>query len=256
MAPVQNLLKAESSQKSSENYNKNEVSSGCDGAASADYYKCDYRNNALSILVVGASGDLAAKKTYSALLSLFRDGYLPEHTVICGYARSKKKDEEFRKYLSGKLTPGGSEDETVSRFLERCIYRSGQYDDEHAVREIYQEISKMEAEARPDRPANRLFYFAVPPIVFPAMGRTLKAAAESDSGWNRYIVEKPFGQDTESFEELNKEMKSILAEKSIFRYVTKCYLEIGSFAFYIACIHMVEYNFLPNLSSFCNCLSG
>lgn len=186
-------------------------------SASSDFHLCDYRANALSILVVGASGDLAAKKTYPSLLSLYRDGYLPKDVSIIGYARSKRSDEEFREKIGAKLSPGGVSDDTIKEFLSRCFYRAGGYDDVERVREVSDEMLKMEKEAKPDRPANRLFYFAIPPNVFADMGRSLKQAAESETGWTRYIIEKPFGKDSDSFEELNKEIKGILDEDSIFR---------------------------------------
>lgn len=220
MPPAPVKERTDQSRRLSRGESQSSNSRGCSSDRSAsDFYKCGYINDALSILVVGASGDLAAKKTYASLLALFRDGYLPEHTIICGYARSEKKDDEFRKFLSGKLSPGGAQDDTISRFLDMCIYRSGQYNDANRVREIYKEISNMESESKPHRPANRLFYFAVPPSIFPLMGRSLKSAAESDSGWNRYIVEKPFGRDSDTFEELNNEMNAVLKEENIYRYV-------------------------------------
>jgi glucose-6-phosphate 1-dehydrogenase len=184
----------------------------------ADFFGCDYRHDALSILVVGASGDLAAKKTYPALLSLFRDGYLPEHVVIVGYARSRKTDDEFRAHVSSKLSPGGVSDPAISRFLQRCFYRAGPYGDEERLAEVYEDVAKLEADARPDAgTVNRMFYFAVPPSVFAAMGRALKAVAESPRGWNRYLIEKPFGSDLESFEKLHEELSSVLPEASVYR---------------------------------------
>ena len=58
-------------------------------AKSASYInKQDYMTNALSIVVVGASGDLAKKKTYPALLDLCAHGHLPLHCNIIGVARS------------------------------------------------------------------------------------------------------------------------------------------------------------------------
>jgi glucose-6-phosphate 1-dehydrogenase len=190
-----------------------------EGNGAHDFYKCDYRKHTLSILVVGASGDLAAKKTYPALLSLFRDGYLPETVVIVGYARSKKTDDELREKLASTLSPGGVKDKTIDKFLQRCFYRSGPYGDEDRLEEVYKDISKLEGESNSSgsKTVNRMFYFAVPPNVFADMGRALKAKAESQSGWNRYIIEKPFGRDTETFEELNAKLSHVLPEDSIYR---------------------------------------
>jgi hypothetical protein len=58
-----------------------------------------YMVSALSIIVVGASGDLAKKKTFPALLDLFSHGHLPRDVNIIGVARSKMEDSELRERL-------------------------------------------------------------------------------------------------------------------------------------------------------------
>ncbi len=114
---------------------------GSTGSSSdiSDFYQCDYLTSALTVFVVGASGDLAKKKTYPSLFSLFAAGYLPESVIVCGYARSKRTDEEFREGMRKQLK---GEPDTVNRFLETCIYRSGQYDDAGRVGEVFDEISE------------------------------------------------------------------------------------------------------------------
>ena len=67
----------------------------------ADEYKSDGSGGktALSVVIVGASGDLAKKKTYPALWELFRDGHIPKDVIMVGYARSAKEDSAFRSHL-------------------------------------------------------------------------------------------------------------------------------------------------------------
>src|SRR6056297_2838943 len=55
----------------------------------------EYMLDNLIIVVIGASGDLAKKKTYPSLFDLYSHGYLPEHVVIMGYARSHKTNAEL-----------------------------------------------------------------------------------------------------------------------------------------------------------------
>jgi hypothetical protein len=57
----------------------------------------------LTIVVVGASGDLAKKKIFPALFALYYQGLLPDHVQIVGYARSKATVEEFREKIMGTL---------------------------------------------------------------------------------------------------------------------------------------------------------
>ena len=65
-----------------------------------DVYKDE---TVLSIVVVGASGDLARKKIFPALFALYYQGLLPKHVQIVGYARSKTTTEEFREKIYSTL---------------------------------------------------------------------------------------------------------------------------------------------------------
>ena len=87
------------------------------------------------------------------------------------------------------------------------------------VTKVFEELEEMESALMCGR-ANRLFYFAIPPSVFVAIGKTLKEAVISKAnpkttGWHRLIVEKPFGHDLESFQELSKDMSALYSEDYI-----------------------------------------
>lgn len=79
-------------------------------------------SGSLSIIVLGASGDLAKKKTFPALFNLYRQGFLPPSEVhIFGYARSKMTDDELKDRIHGYLVPSKNAtpemSEDVSNFL-------------------------------------------------------------------------------------------------------------------------------------------
>lgn len=61
-------------------------------------------DTSISIVVVGASGDLAKKKIFPSLFALYYEGMLPERFQIFGYARSKMTDEDFRNTIIETLT--------------------------------------------------------------------------------------------------------------------------------------------------------
>eukprot|EP00624_Nannochloropsis_granulata_P006421 evm.model.NODE_48038_length_28629_cov_22.408222.3 len=104
----------------------------------------EYMFDNLSIVVVGASGDLAKKKTFPSLFDLYSHGYIPEHVVILGYARSHKSDEELRVQLKPYLVKHGDADK-VDHFLEKIVYRSGGYDDKNAFASMHGELLEYEA---------------------------------------------------------------------------------------------------------------
>ncbi|CAI5713719.1 unnamed protein product [Hyaloperonospora brassicae] len=182
-----------------------------------EHNACEYLDAALTVFVIGASGDLAKKKTYPSLFALYTSGYLPEHVVVVGFARSKKSDSDFRAQVAPYLEPKTSEAEAKKdAFLKKCIYRSGDYDSADAVGKVSDEMEALE-EAHGTSVANRLFYFAIPPTIFVPIGTSIKKAALTSRGWNRLIVEKPFGRDLESFNKLSTDMGALYAEDEIYR---------------------------------------
>ncbi|KAL7692798.1 putative glucose-6-phosphate dehydrogenase, NAD(P)-binding domain superfamily [Plasmopara halstedii] len=182
-----------------------------------EFNSCEFRDSALTVFVIGASGDLAKKKTYPSLFALYIMGYLPEHVVIVGYARSSKSDEDFRAQIAPYIKPKTPETEArKDAFLNKCIYRSGNYDSADDVGTVSKEMEAME-EAHGSAMANRLFYFAIPPTVFVPIGTSIKKAGLTTRGWNRLIIEKPFGRDLDSFDELSKDMGALYNEDEIYR---------------------------------------
>eukprot|EP01065_Artemidia_motanka_P027553 TRINITY_DN32741_c0_g1_i1.p1 TRINITY_DN32741_c0_g1~~TRINITY_DN32741_c0_g1_i1.p1 ORF type:complete len:551 (+),score=211.01 TRINITY_DN32741_c0_g1_i1:65-1654(+) len=177
-----------------------------------------YAQGRLSIVVLGASGDLAKKKTYPALLDLFSNGFLPKGVAIVGYARSAKSDEDFRSGIKPFLMKTKDADEgKVDAFLGTCTYHQGNYDKPEDFAKLHARLEEVEAASGREGDANRLFYFAIPPNAFLPSARSIKEAALSTSGFNRLIVEKPFGHDLESAQRLAADLGAIFSEDHIYR---------------------------------------
>uniref|UniRef100_A0A7S3EG16 Glucose-6-phosphate 1-dehydrogenase n=1 Tax=Rhodosorus marinus TaxID=101924 RepID=A0A7S3EG16_9RHOD len=172
----------------------------------------------VSIVVVGASGDLAKKKTFPAIFSLFYHDLLPEDFVVYGYARSKMTQEEFRELIMSTLTcrviDGRKCSEKMDEFLPRCHYVSGKYDVSSDFSALNKELAMFESSKEV---SNRLFYLAVPPSVFQKAASNINLAARSPKGYTRVVVEKPFGKDAESYRELRAALSSILSEEETYR---------------------------------------
>ncbi|KAK9284458.1 hypothetical protein L1049_023631 [Liquidambar formosana] len=171
----------------------------------------------LSIIVVGASGDLARKKIFPALFALFYEDRLPKNFTIFGYARSIMNDEELRnmicKTLTCRIDKRENCNDKMDQFLQRCFYHSGQYSSEEHFLELDDKLKEKEA----GRLSNRLFYLSVPPNVFLDVVRCARRRASSEHGWTRVIVEKPFGRDSDSSGKLTRGLKQYLTEDQIFR---------------------------------------
>jgi glucose-6-phosphate 1-dehydrogenase len=175
----------------------------------------------LSVVVVGASGDLAKKKTFPSLLNLFADDLLPSDTKIWGYARSELSDDELRHKIRPYLVEGRHNDDVVDRFLSLLKYHQGSsYGDVDSFQQLNKDIEQFEEScSKSEEHFNRLFYFAIPPNVFSETALAIKETSmqQDSEGWTRLIVEKPFGRDLESFEELNQVLSEHFTEDHLYR---------------------------------------
>jgi glucose-6-phosphate 1-dehydrogenase len=174
-----------------------------------------------SIAVIGASGDLSRKKVFPALFALYCQKLLPKDFHIVGFSRSRMDGEAFRESIARNLTcrytPEESCAEKMDRFLARCFYLSGDYDS----RDSFEELGKLLTGLEKGIPTNRLFYMAIPPFLFLGVSHALKEAGlvsppNSHPG-SRAVIEKPFGTDRSSSDDLVRAMGEVFSEDQIFR---------------------------------------
>ncbi|KAJ1696580.1 hypothetical protein LUZ63_005092 [Rhynchospora breviuscula] len=177
----------------------------------------------LSIVVLGASGDLAKKKTFPALFNLFRQGFLQSNEVhIFGYARTKLSDDDLRERIRGYLIKGALPEnlEILSDFLKLIKYVSGGYDSAEGFLSLNKEISEHELAKNSYGSSRRLFYLALPPSVYPSVCKMIKSYCMNQAvptGWTRIVVEKPFGKDLASAEELSAQLGELFDEPQLYR---------------------------------------
>lgn len=201
-----------------------------------------YSNDSLAIVVIGASGDLAKRKTYPSLFKLFRKGLLPPHTILWGYGRSdltnqslRDKLRPFLKTLSKSPWKRSNEEDSsagVDGFLSICFYHRGDgYDDVSSFHHLHEKMRmSLNNEGNGSRPnANCLFYMAIPPSLFLQATTSIVSAFQSQERhfdpnssrdgffWNRFLFEKPFGRDTKSYQELTQSLSKLISETQTFR---------------------------------------
>ena len=175
---------------------------------------------ALSVVVFGASGDLAKKKTYPALFAVYTGAGFPIDAAVVGYARSESTDEAFRTKLKPFIMKSAKnvDEKKVDEFLAMCYYHQGQYDSANSVREMGTRLESIHANGgRKCEGENRLFYLALPPSAFVSTSRSIKDGGLTTRGWNRVVVEKPFGRDTESAVKLGNDLGEIFTEEYLYR---------------------------------------
>lgn len=175
----------------------------------------------LSVVIVGGSGDLAQKKILPALFSLFSQGLLPPEVRIFGYARTPMSDDAFRQkameHLTCRYVPGENCAQWMDKFLARCAYQPGLYDSPDLFLDLFRRMKREEKTAD----VNRLFYLAIPPSVFLDVARALGDAGlvtcGPGRGWSRVVMEKPFGRDRASSDEMARQLVQVFSERQIYR---------------------------------------
>lgn len=176
----------------------------------------------VSIVVFGASGDLAKKKTFPALFGLFREGQLPKSVNVIGYARTHLEDGDFKERISanfkGNVKTEGKVDSTQKEdFLKLTSYISGKYDEDEGYIALRKAMEAYEEKNSVGENTERLFYFALPPSAFTEVATQLKKLCYNASGRTRLIIEKPFGHDLESSTQLQKDLSPLFTEEEIYR---------------------------------------
>jgi glucose-6-phosphate 1-dehydrogenase len=175
-----------------------------------------------SLVIFGASGDLTLRKLIPALYQLFKEGHMPAEFRIIGVARREKNDDSWRTELRQALDVFSRTkpvDDAVWRaFAANLVYCQGDMSDAAT----YAKLSGMIA-ASPtvSLRQNLLFYFATLPSQFGLVAAQLHDAGllhrDTRHGWQRLVVEKPFGHDLASASALNHELTRFAYEKQVFR---------------------------------------
>jgi len=177
------------------------------------------------MVIFGATGDLTSRKLLPALYNLVQDGELPAHFACVGFARREKTHDQFR-YEMKEAIDNFSRTKPIDieiwdTFKEQIFYHQSEFDDDRGYDELNCFLSDLDRKF--GTKGNRLYYLSTQPSYFPdIIGRLYKhkliyPVKEFTNKWSRVIIEKPFGHDLESAEELQKEITQYLDESQIYR---------------------------------------
>ncbi|MDX8046885.1 glucose-6-phosphate dehydrogenase [Gracilibacillus sp. S3-1-1] len=174
-------------------------------------------NNPKAVIVIfGATGDLANRKLYPSIYRLYRNGKLSDNFAVVGVARRPWTNDIFRDKVKESIDnfddPHIDKDEFASHFH----YNPFDIQDlEH-----YQALDGLikELDTNYQTEGNRLFYFSMAPNFFGTLAANLKSEGLTQTeGWTRLVIEKPFGHDFESAQELNEQIRAAFTEDQIYR---------------------------------------
>jgi len=194
------------------------------------------------LIIFGASGDLTHRKLLPSLFSLAQENLLPKQFYILGVARSPMSDAAFQARALESLGSAGTP-AARQEFARHCGYLSGDYQDPSTYEALNQRLTGLDRVY--ETAGRRIFYLSTPPTLYGAIAhalgraglnhsrsasaqatadtrlrdarRDLPAAASGEGGWVRVVVEKPFGSNLRTAEQLNQALHQVFREQQIYR---------------------------------------
>lgn len=175
-----------------------------------------------ALVVFGVTGDLARKKLIPAVYDLANRGLLPPGFVLLGFARRDWGDGEFEQIAKRAAEQGcrtGFREEVWERLADSIKFVPGSFDDDNAFDQLAQTLTDLELSH--GIAGNAAFYLSIPPPAFPTVLKQMQRTGMADNavsgGWRRVVVEKPFGHDLLSSQELNALVDDVFTPEDVFR---------------------------------------
>jgi glucose-6-phosphate 1-dehydrogenase len=173
-----------------------------------------------TLVIFGATGDLARRKLLPALYNLAHDGALPQRFHLVGVSRKEKAHEDYRAECAEairRFSRRKPDEDVLKALLENVKYVPGTFDDDAVYGELHKVLDEFERDA--GEPLNRAFYLATAPHFFPVIVEELGRSklAHQMHAQVRVIIEKPFGTNLEEARELNRRVLAIFDESQVFR---------------------------------------
>ena len=177
------------------------------------------------MVIFGATGDLTGRKLLPAIYNLASDGQLPAHFACVGFARRDKSNDDFRSEMSEAISQFSRtkpiDQELWKNFSEQIYYHRSNFNEDEGYEGLRKLLDKLDSELGTN--GNRLFYLSTPPAYFPDIIKKLHEhklvydVNKTHDKWSRVIIEKPFGHDFQSAQDLQTEITQYLDESQIYR---------------------------------------
>ena len=173
-----------------------------------------------SMVLFGVTGDLARKKVMPAVYDLANRGLLPPGFSLVGFARREWEDQDFAEIVRSAVEQYARTDfrqEVWDQLSEGFRFVQGEFDDDEAFNTLRTTLHTLDEERGTG--GNHAFYLAIPPGLFGTVVGQLRehGLVEGGDAWRRVVVEKPFGHDLKSAQELNQVLADVFPEGSVFR---------------------------------------
>ncbi|TOY87367.1 glucose-6-phosphate dehydrogenase [Staphylococcus pseudintermedius] len=168
------------------------------------------------ITIFGATGDLSHRKLFPSLFHLYQQDNLDERVAIIGIGRRELTNDDFRAQVKSSIQEHVQDTKHLDKFMQHVFYQPHDVSDEESYQKLLELSESLDREFSLD--GNRVFYLAMAPRFFGVVTDFLKSSGLTNTkGFKRLVIEKPFGSDLKSAEELNEQIRRSFKEEEIFR---------------------------------------
>ncbi|MCF3104991.1 glucose-6-phosphate dehydrogenase [Streptomyces roseoverticillatus] len=173
------------------------------------------------LVIFGVTGDLSRKKLMPAVYDLANRGLLPPGFSLIGFARRDWENEDFAQIVHDAVKEHARtpfREEVWQQLVQGCRFVQGDFDDDEAFEKLKSTVHELDQAQGTG--GNFAFYLSVPPKWFPKVVQQLKKhglADQKEGSWRRAVIEKPFGHDLASAQELNRIVHEVFPTEEVFR---------------------------------------
>lgn len=176
-----------------------------------------------TIVIFGITGDLSKKKLIPAMWNLYKGGRLPKTFSLVGFARAEWTDADIQGYFRQIITEKGyviDEAVDVEHFFNRVSHVNGDFTQIDAYKSLATRIEEIDNAI--GMCGDKVFHLAVPPELYGTIFDHLHTSGLGDlcsgvGGWTRVLVEKPFGDNWDTAQQLDEKLGLLFKEEQIFR---------------------------------------
>lgn len=168
-----------------------------------------------AIIIFGVTGDLTHRKLIPAIYELIKTGRIPNEVTIIGFARRDWNDQQLQQVFSEAVINHYNENlklDEVKGIFTRVKYIQSDFDDISGYEKLQTVLKQLKIK-------NVLYYLATPPesyeIIIEHIGQT--HLNRKEGGWTRIVVEKPYGRNLATAQELEKLIHKVFNESQIYR---------------------------------------
>ncbi|MBL1076557.1 glucose-6-phosphate dehydrogenase [Nocardia sp. 2] len=179
-----------------------------------------------SMVIFGVTGDLSRRKLLPAIYDLANRGLLPPGFALVGFARRDMSDDDFAQLVHESISSSARtpfREEVWQQLKEGLRFVQGTFEDEDGFHRLATTLKDLDRDRGTG--GNIAFYLAIPPTEFPVVLDQLSnnglAQPTPEAGqpapWRRVVIEKPFGHDLKSAQDLNALVNRVFPERTVFR---------------------------------------